>query len=214
MLPQSTKVQCLTKEVTDAKPDETSDQPDEEYGFMEAMTLDSEDEDEVENVPETEPETVPETIPETVPETVLETVPDTVLETVPETVPETIPNRQKTPEDDVQDENEVENVLKTVPEIVPNRQKTPEDDVKDENDVLNMGSITMDFEDKDEGKIEVKEDKTEKVLGFPTGQNFLVLWDGEAFFLILTFDTHTFQVKHFCFNLLLTGIVQPHSVLT
>ena len=37
---------------------------------------------------------------------------------------------------------------------------------------------------------------------------------GEAHFEILTFDTHRFQIGHFCFNLLLTGIVQPHSVLT
>ena len=37
---------------------------------------------------------------------------------------------------------------------------------------------------------------------------------GEAHFEFLTFDTHRFQIGHFCFNLLLTGIVQPHSVLT
>ena len=43
----------MTKEVTDTKADETFDQPEEEYGFMEALTLDSEDEDEVENVPKT-----------------------------------------------------------------------------------------------------------------------------------------------------------------
>ena len=87
----------MTKEVTDTKTDETSDQPEEEYGFMEALTLDSEDEDELENVP------------------------------------------------------------KTVPDIVPNRQKSAEPE--DENKV----------------KIEVKEDKNPQVLGFPTGQNFLVL---------------------------------------
>ena len=49
----------MTKEVTDTKPDETFDQPEEEYGFMEPMTLDSEDEDELENVPKTVPEIVP-----------------------------------------------------------------------------------------------------------------------------------------------------------
>ena len=38
--------------------------------------------------------------------------------------------------------------------------------------------------------------------------------EGEAFFRFFTFDTHTFQIGHFCFNILLTGIVQPHSVLT
>ena len=58
-MPQSTQIQCLTKEVTDAKPDETSDQPEEEYGFMEAMTLDSDDEEEVENLPKTVPKIVP-----------------------------------------------------------------------------------------------------------------------------------------------------------
>ena len=118
----------MTKEVTDAKPDESSDQPEEEYGFMEAMTLDSEDEDEVENVPKS--------------------------------VPKIVPNRQKSPEPmtlDSEDEDEVENVPKTVPKIVPNRQKSPEP------------------EDEKEVKIEVKEDKNPQVLGFPTGQNFLVL---------------------------------------
>ena len=104
-LPQSTQIQCLTKEVTDAKPDETSDQPEEEYGFMEAMTLDSDDEDEVENLP------------------------------------------------------------KTVPKIVPNRQKSPEPeiDAQEEDDVLNMESITIDSENKEEVKIEVKEDKIPQV---------------------------------------------------
>ena len=53
----------MTKEVTEAKQDESSDQPEEEYGFMEAMTLDSEDEDEVENVPKSVPEIVPEIVP-------------------------------------------------------------------------------------------------------------------------------------------------------
>ena len=48
----------MTKEVTDTKADETFDQPEEEYGFMEALTLDSEDEDEVENVPKTVPDEV------------------------------------------------------------------------------------------------------------------------------------------------------------
>ena len=114
-LQQSTTIQCLTKEVTDAKSDETSDQPEEEYGFMEALKLDSDDDDEVENVP------------------------------------------------------------KTVNDVVPNRQKTPEDYAQNEDDVLNMESITMDSEDKDEVKIEVKEDKNLQVLGFPKGQNFIVL---------------------------------------
>ena len=42
-----------------------------------------------------------------------------------------------------------------------------------------------------------------------------ILWvHGEAHFEFLTFDTHRFQIGHFCFNLLLTRIVQPHSVLT
>ena len=40
------------------------------------------------------------------------------------------------------------------------------------------------------------------------------LLKGKALFLFFTFDTHRFQIGHFCFNLLLTGIVQPHSVLT
>ena len=48
----------MTKEVTDAKPDENSDQPEEEYGFMEALTLDSEDENEVENVSKSVPDIV------------------------------------------------------------------------------------------------------------------------------------------------------------
>ena len=39
-------------------------------------------------------------------------------------------------------------------------------------------------------------------------------WDGEALFLFFTFDTDTFQIGHFCFNLILTEIVQPDSVLT
>ena len=58
-LQQSTTIQCLTKEVTDAKSDETSDQPEEEYGFMEALKLDSDDDDEVENVPKTVNDVVP-----------------------------------------------------------------------------------------------------------------------------------------------------------
>ena len=96
-MPQST-LHGAKEKITDEKTaNETSDQPEEEYGFMEPMTLDSEDEDEVENVP------------------------------------------------------------KTVPDIVPNRQKSPEP------------------EDEKEVKIEVKEDKNTQVLGFPTGQNFLVL---------------------------------------
>ena len=41
-----------------------------------------------------------------------------------------------------------------------------------------------------------------------------VLSEGEALFVFFTFDTHRFQIGHFCFNLLLTGIVQPRSVLT
>ena len=57
-MPQSTQIQCLTKEVTDAKPDENSDQPEEEYGFMEALTLESEDENEVENVSKSVPDIV------------------------------------------------------------------------------------------------------------------------------------------------------------
>ena len=119
MLPQSTQINKA--EVTDTKPDQISDQPEEEYGFMEPMTLDSDDEDEVENVPKS----------------------------VPEIVPEIVPNRQKSPE--------------------------PENDAQDEEDVLNIESITIDSENNDEVKIEVKEDKIPQVLGFPTGQNFLVL---------------------------------------
>ena len=112
----------MTKEVTDTKQDESSDQPEEEYGFMEAMTLDSEDEDEVENVPT------------------------------------------------------------SVPEIVPNKQKSPESEnnAQKEDAVLSMESITIDSENKEEVKIEVKEDKNLQVLGFPKGQNFLVLRDNEA----------------------------------
>ena len=118
LLPQSTQINKA--EVTDTKPDQISDQPEEEYGFMEPMTLDSDDEDEVENVPKS----------------------------VPEIVPEIVPNRQKSPE--------------------------PENDAQDEEDVLNIESITI---DSDEVKIEVKEDKTPQVQGFPTGQNFLALRD-------------------------------------
>ena len=113
----------MTKEVTDAKQDESSDQPEEEYGFMEAMTLDSEDEDEVENVPKS----------------------------VPEIVPEIVPNKQKSPES--------------------------ENNAQKEDAVLSMESITIDSENKEEVKIEVKEDKNLQVLGFPKGQNFLVLRD-------------------------------------
>ena len=127
MLPQSTQINKA--EVTDTKPDQMSDQPEEEYGFMEPMTLDSDDEDEVENVPKS----------------------------VPEIVPEIVPNRQKSPE--------------------------PENDAQDEEDVLNIESITIDSENKDEVKIEVKEDKTPQVLGFPTGQNFLVLHDNNGSFV-------------------------------
>ena len=110
----------MTKEVTDAKPDETSDQPEEEYGFMEARTLDSENEDEVENVPKS----------------------------VPEIVPEIVPNKQKCPES--------------------------ENNAQKEDAVLSMESITIDSENKEEVKIEVK-DKNLQVLGFPKGQNFIVL---------------------------------------
>ena len=117
-MPQST-LHGAKEKITDEKTaNETSDQPEEEYGFMEPMTLDSDDEDEVENVPKS----------------------------VPEIVPEIVPNRQKSPE--------------------------PENDAQDEEDVLNIESITI---DSDEVKIEVKEDKNTQVLGFPTGQNFLVL---------------------------------------
>ena len=82
MLPQSTQINKA--EVTDTKPDQISDQPEEEYGFMEPMTLDSDDEDEVENVPKS----------------------------VPEIVPEIVPNRQKSPEpeNDAQDEEDVLNI--------------------------------------------------------------------------------------------------------
>ena len=111
----------MTKEVTVAKQDESSDQPEEEYGFMEAMTLDSEDEDEVENVPKS----------------------------VPEIVPEIVPNKQKSPES--------------------------ENNAQKEDAVLSMESITIDSENKEEVKIEVKEDKNLQVLGFPKGQNFIVL---------------------------------------
>ena len=58
-MPQST-LHGAKEEITDEKTEnETSDQPEEEYGFMEPMTLDSEDEDEVENVPKTVPEIFP-----------------------------------------------------------------------------------------------------------------------------------------------------------
>merc|ERR1719220_995875 len=96
LLPQSTQINKA--EVTDTKPDQMSDQPEEEYGFMEPMTLDSDDEDEVENVPKS----------------------------VPEIVPEIVPNRQKSPE--------------------------PENDAQDKEDV-NIESITIDSENKDEVKI-------------------------------------------------------------
>ena len=58
-MPQST-LHGAKEEITDEKTaNETSDQPEEEYGFMEPMTLDSEDEDEVENVPKNVPDIVP-----------------------------------------------------------------------------------------------------------------------------------------------------------
>ena len=54
-MPQST-LHGAKEEITDEKTaNETSDQPEEEYGFMEPMTLDSEDEDDLENVPKTVP---------------------------------------------------------------------------------------------------------------------------------------------------------------
>ena len=57
-MPQST-IHGAKEEITDEKTEnETSDQPEEEYGFMEPMTLDSEDEDQVENVPKTNPDEV------------------------------------------------------------------------------------------------------------------------------------------------------------
>ena len=143
MLPQSTQINKA--EVTDTKPDQMSDQPEEEYGFMEPMTLDSDDEDEVENVPKS----------------------------VPEIVPEIVPNRQKSPE--------------------------PENDAQDEEDVLNIESITIDSENKDEVKIEVKEDKTQQVLGFPTGQNFFVPRDSGTDMLLLSRDKRTAGQGHsFC----------------
>ena len=155
MLPQSTQINKA--EVTDTKPDQMSDQPEEEYGFMEPMTLDSDDEDEVENVPKS----------------------------VPEIVPEIVPNRQKSPE--------------------------PENDAQDEEDVLNIESITIDSENKDEVKIEVKEDKTQQVLGFPTGQNFLVLQDNSGSFVRRQIvaskstsksssENRSNHNKHFCFQ--------------
>ena len=58
-MPQST-LHGAKEEITDEKTaNETSDQPEEEYGFMEPMTLDSEDEDDLENVPKTVPKIVP-----------------------------------------------------------------------------------------------------------------------------------------------------------